>query len=211
MSEEIVFYHNPQSRGRIAHWMLEEVGAPYRVALIDFEKREHKTPEYMTINPMGKLPAIVHHGVVVTETPAIVAYLADAYPKAGLAPTHDDPARATYLRWFFFGASCLEYAVVDRMLSRPEVERRGAIGYGSYEDTLNALETALTPGPYILGERFSAVDVYLSSAIGWGMMVKSLDPRPAFTAYQARCSTRPALQRSLAQNTEFLTQIQARR
>jgi glutathione S-transferase len=208
MSDEtITLYHNPMSRGRIAHWMLEEVGAPYRVQLLSFEKGEHKTPSFLAINPMGKLPTIIHRGVVVTEAAAICAYLADAFPAAKLAPALDDPARGTYLRWLFFGIGCVEPAIVDRMLSRPVVEKRGAIGYGSYDDTLNALEQAIAPGPYILGERFSAADVYLCSAIGWGMATKALEPRPTFQAYAAHCAERAAYKRSNAQNEEFAKQL----
>lgn len=197
MANTITFYHNPMSRSRIVHFMLEELGAPYETRLVSLEKGEHKAPEYLAINPMGKLPAIVHRGVVVTETAAICLYLADEFPAAGLAPAIGDPKRGTYLRWFFFGAGCVEPAVVDKMLGRPPVERKGAIGYGSYEDTLAALETALTPGPFILGERFSAVDVYVGSQIHWGLMVKALEPRPSFQQYADRIAARPALQRLL--------------
>jgi glutathione S-transferase len=206
---EITFYHNPMSRGRIAHWMLEEVGAPYETKLINFEKREHKSPEFLAINPMGKLPTIVHGGTVVTEAAAICTYLADAFPEAGLAPAVSDPKRGTYLRWLFFGAGCLEPAVVDRLLDRPPPERPGSLGYGSYEDTLNALEKAVTPGPFILGDQFSAADVYIGSQIGWGLMVKSLEPRPAFLAYVARWNQRPAFQRVLAQSNELAEKMKA--
>lgn len=194
MSETITFYHNPVSRGRIAHWMLEEVGVPYDTRVLDFEKNEHKTPEYLAVNPMGKVPAIVHRGVVVTEAAAICVYLADAFPAAGLAPAADDSRRGTYLRWLFFGAGCVEPALIDRMFARPPVERPGALGYGSYEATLHALELAIAPG-WILGSQFSAADVYLGSQIIWGLMTKGLEARPAFEQYAARCKTRPALQR----------------
>jgi glutathione S-transferase len=134
----------------------------------------------------------VHNGTVVTEAGAICAYLADAFPKAGLAPLTNDTARGTYLRWLFFGAGCVEPALVDKMLSRPQVERPGTLGYGSYEDMLNALEKAVTPGPWVLGQRFTAADVYLGSEIGWGLFTKSLEPRPAFLRYVERCAQRPA-------------------
>src|SRR5262245_27703651 len=123
MSDSIVFYHSPLSRGRIVHWMLEEVGAPYEVKLVRMDQKEHKKPEFLAVNPMGKLPAIVHRGVVVTEAAAICTYLADAFPQAGLAPQPTDSKRGTYLRWLFFGAGCLEPALIDRMFSRPQVER----------------------------------------------------------------------------------------
>jgi glutathione S-transferase len=195
MSDRITFYHNPMSRGRIAHWMLEETGAPYDVKILSFEKREHKSPEFLAVNPMGKIPAIVHRGTVVTEAAAICAYLADAFPESRLAPPTSDPKRGTYYRWLFFGAGCVEPALVDKLFARPPVEREGALGWGNYADTLNALEKAITPGPYILGDQFTAADVYIASQIGWGMMTKSLEPRPAFEAYFARASARPAFER----------------
>jgi glutathione S-transferase len=198
MSDKVTFYTNPMSRGRMVHWMLEEVEAPYEPKILDFEKREHKSPEYLAINPMGKLPAIVHRGVVVTETPAIITYLADTFASGRLAPKLDDPKRGTYLRWMFFGAGCVDPAIMEKMLNRAPVERTGALGYGTYEDTLNALEKAITPGPYILGDTFSAVDLYIGSQIGFGLMTKSLEPRPSFQAYAARVTERPAFQRAQA-------------
>ena len=197
MRETITFFHNPMSRARIVHWMLEEIGAPYETRVLSFEKNEHKAPEYLAVNPMGKVPAIVHRGVAVTEAAAICTYLADAFPKAGLAPPAGDPRRGTYLRWLFFGAGCVEPALVDRMFARPPVERPGALGYGSYEATLHALELAVAPG-WILGSQFSAADVYVGSQIIWGLMTKALDARPAFEQYAARCNARPALQRATA-------------
>jgi glutathione S-transferase len=197
MADTITFYTNPMSRGRIVHWLLEELGVPYEMKILDFEKREHKTPEYLAINPMGKVPAIVHRGVVVTESGAICLYLADAYPKAGLAPALDDPQRGAYVRWFFFGAGCVEPAMVDKMFGRPPVERKGALGYGSYDDTVEVLAQALTPGPYFLGDRFSAADVYVGAQIQWAMMAKALEPRPVFQQYVERIAARPALQRVL--------------
>jgi glutathione S-transferase len=205
---EITFYHNPMSRGRIAHWMLEEVGAPYTVQLIDFEKQENKSPQFLAINPMGKLPTIVHRKTVITEAAAVCAYLADAFPAAKLAPALDDPARGTYYRWLFFGAGCVEPAIMDRMLSRPS-GRSASLGYGSYEDTLNALEQAVGNGEYILGDRFSAADVYVSSQIGWGMMTKGIEARPAFQAYVERTNQRPAVKRITEQNEKFTQQLKA--
>jgi len=196
MSETIVFYHNPQSRGRIVRWMLEEVGAPYEVRLIDFKSGAHKAPDYLAVNPMGKLPAISHRGAVVTECAAICAYLADAFPASGLAPPPSE--RASYYRWLFFAAGSLEYAMVDRMLGRPAPERPAAIGYGSYADTMGAVEQALGSGPWMLGDRFSAVDVYIGSQLSFGMMRKGIDPTPMLSAYVARCWARPAAVRATA-------------
>jgi glutathione S-transferase len=209
MSDEIVFYHNPMSRGRIARWMLEEVGAPYRTELLRFDAREHKTPEYLAINPMGKIPTVVHGGVVVTECAAICAYLAEAFPEAGLAPPVGDPQRGTYLRWLFFGAGCVEAAIVDRMFSRPMPDRPGAIGYGSYDDTMNAVEAAITPGPFILGDRFSAADVYVGSQLAWGTMTKALEPRDTFSRYLAGVRDRPAAQRAAQLDLELAESMKA--
>jgi glutathione S-transferase len=207
MSDEIVFHHNPMSRGRIVHFMLEEVGAPYRIELRSFEKREHKSPEYLAINPMGKIPAIEHRGTVVTEAAAICAYLADAFPEARLAPALDDPARGTYLRWLFFAAGCLEPALVDRMLDRAPAEHPGRVGYGTFEQTIDVLEGALTPGPFLLGDRFSAADVYVGSEIGFGLRSQSIEPRPVFVATMARLSERPAFKRMVAQNEELVRKL----
>jgi glutathione S-transferase len=204
MSDEIIFFHNPMSRGRIAHYMLEEVGVPYHIELIDFERREHKTADYLAINPMGKVPTIVHNGLVVTEAAAICTYLADAFPEAKLAPALDDPARGTYLRWLFFGAGCVEPALVDRLLKRPIAEPQSALGYGSYEDMVATLEKALAGGPFLLGERFTAADVYIASQIAWGFMGKSLEPRPRFQRYLERVSARPAYERMTHQNNELV-------
>ena len=203
MTEEIVFYHNPRSRAQMAHWMLEEAGAPYRIVPVDFEKGEHKTPSFLALNPMGKLPTIVDRGTVVTETAAIIAYLADAFPKAGLAPPVGDPARGTYYRWLFFGAGCFEPALLDTMLKRPPPERKMAVGWGSYEDVLATLKTALAKGPYLLGDTFSAADVYVGSELRWAMMfgAPGLKGEKIFDDYVARLATRPALQRVTAATT----------
>lgn len=195
MSDEVVFYSSPMSRGRIVHWMLEEVGAPYRFEVVNLETQDQKKQGFLAVNPMGKVPAIVHRGTVVTECGAICAYLADAFPAARLAPPTGSPTRGTYYRWMFFGGTCVEAAVIDRMLSRPAASRPGALGYGSYEDTVATLEKALTPGPNILGAQFSAADVYIGSQIAFGMMVKALEPRPAFQAYVNRLQERAAYKR----------------
>jgi glutathione S-transferase len=196
MSEEIVFYTNPMSRGRIVRWMLEEVGQPYRTEVLDYGTTM-KAPAYLEINPMGKVPAIRHRGVTVTECAAICAYLADAFPQAGLAPALDDPARGTYLRWLFFGAGPLEAAVTAKslgLLAPPD--KAGMAGYGAFDQMVDALETAIEAGPYILGERFSAADVYVGSQIGWGLQFKTLPERPSFAAYAARITARPAAKRA---------------
>jgi glutathione S-transferase len=195
MNDTVTLYHSPVSRGQIVFWMLEEAGAPYEVKLVRLEKAEHKSPEFLRINPMGKIPAIAHRGTVITETAAICAF-----PAAGLAPDLDDPQRGTYLRWLFFGAGCLEPAIVDRMFSRPPPSSPATMSYGNYADTVNAVEQALTPGPFVLGERFTAVDVYLGAAVGWGLQTKALEARPVFLNYLSRVTQRPAYQRYMEKN-----------
>ncbi len=198
MTEDIVLYTNPMSRGRIVRWMLEEVGVPYRAEALGYGTTM-KSPDYLALNPMGKVPAIVHRGVVVTECAAICAYLADAFPAARLAPALDDPARGTYLRWMFFAAGPFEAAVTAKSLNLlAPADKAAMAGYGSFEAVVDALETAVAKGPYILGDQFSAADVYVGSQIAWGLMFKSIPERPAFTAYAARIAGREAALRARA-------------
>ena len=192
MSDELVFYTHPMSRGRIVRWMLEELGQPYRTEIMDYAT-SLKAPEYLAINPMGKIPAIRHGAAVVTEAAAICAYLADAFPEAGLAPPPGDRRRAPYYRWLFFGAGPVESMVVSQALGvevKPEQKRM--VGWGDRADTLNALETAVSGGDYILGDAFSAADVYVGASIGWGMQFGAIDKRPAFVSYSERMQSRPA-------------------
>jgi glutathione S-transferase len=196
MSEELVFYTNPMSRGRIIRWMLEETGAPYRTEVLDFAS-SMKAPAYLAINPMGKVPAITHRGVTVTEGAAICAYLADAFPAANLVPATIDPQRGVYYRWLMFACGPVEAAVTNKSMGfEVPAERRVMAGYGCLEDTLDALEQAVTGRSYLAGDRFSAADVYVGSQIGWGMMFGSIEKRPAFEAYWAGLSQRPAAKRA---------------
>jgi glutathione S-transferase len=212
MSEDIVFYFNPRSRAQMAHWMLEEVGAPYRIVPIDFEKRQHKTPEFLAVNPMGKLPTITWRGAVVTETAAIIAFLADAFPAAGLAPAPDDPQRGPYYRWLFFGAGCIEPALLDRTFKRPDPPVKGALGYGSYDDMVNTLKQGLSPGPYLLGSKFTAADVYVGSEIYWAGKIGAyrFNEDKIFADYIDRLSKRPAWRRSIARDSKSHTPDHAR-
>lgn len=188
----LTLYTNAQSRGRIAHWMLEETGATYDTVWLDYGP-PMKSPEYLAINPMGKVPTLVHGSAVVTECAAICAYLADRFPANHLAPAADDPLRATYLRWLFFAAGPLETAVTAKSLGWevPEGSSQMA-GFGSYADTLNALEGALQQGPWLCGEQFTAADVYIASQLGWGMMFETIEKRPVFERYVERAYARPA-------------------
>lgn len=192
MTEDLVFYTNPMSRGRIVRWMLEEVGQPYRTEILDYGTTM-KAPAYLAINPMGKVPALTHGGAVITEGAAICAYLADTFPEASLAPPPGDTLRGPYLRWMFYAAGPLEAAVLNQALKVEVPEGRHAmVGYGSFQAVMNVLEDAVSQGPYLLGEQFSAADVYLGSQIGFGLRFSSMEKRPAFERYWARISARPA-------------------
>jgi glutathione S-transferase len=196
MTDELVFYTHPQSRGRIVRWMLEEVGQPYRTEVLEYGGTM-KGPEYRAINPMGKVPAIRHGETVVTEGAAICAYLADAFPAAGLAPPPGDRGRGPYYRWLFFAAGPLEAAASNRALGFivPEGRER-MIGYGSYEAVIDTLEQAVSGGDWLAGYAFSAADVYVGSHIGFGMQFGTIERRPAFERSCARISARPAAVRA---------------
>jgi glutathione S-transferase len=190
----ITLYSNPRSRGRIARWMLEEVGADYEVAWIDFDD-PGRVAEFRTVNPMGKVPAIRHGDAVVTETAAICAYLADAFVDAGLAPPV--ARRADYYRWLFFAAGPLEAAITNQALGvQPTPRQQGFVGYGDLARTLDTLETALAGASWIAGERFTAADVYVGSQIGFGLQFGTIDKRPAFADYVARATDRDAYRRA---------------
>ncbi|KMO37396.1 glutathione S-transferase [Methylobacterium variabile] len=198
MSDELVFYTHPMSRGRIVRWMLEEVGASYRTEVVGYGPAM-KEAAYRAINPLGKVPALRHHGVTVTETAAICAYLADAFPEAGLAPGLSDPQRGAYYRWLFFGAGPVEAAVTNKALGVvvPDDPRmRGMVGYGSLAEVLDALEGAVSAAEYLAGGRFSAADLYVGAHLMWGMQFGSIERRPAYEAYVARLADRPAAVRA---------------
>jgi glutathione S-transferase len=192
MADELVFYTNPMSRGRIVRWMLEEVGQPYRTELLEYGTTM-KAPDYLRINPMGKVPALAHGDAVVTEAAAICAYLADSFPEAGLAPAPRDRLRGPYYRWLFFAAGPLEAAASNKAFGfELPAERRAMAGYGSLADVLGVLEAALAGREYLVGDRFSAADVYVGSHVGWGMRFGTIETRPEFARYFERLSARPA-------------------
>ena len=191
--EIVTFYYNPMSRGRTVHWLLEELGCEYEVKNLDWSKGEHKSPEYLKINPMGKIPAIIHRNTVVTETAAICAYLADAFLEKGLAPAANDPKRGTYYRWMFFANGCLESAFADKKFPRDPAPPASHAGHGTTEQTIATLEKAVENG-YVTG-KFSAADIFLSSYIGWALSQKDLEPKPAFVNYMKLCTDRPSWSR----------------
>ncbi|MBB6485228.1 glutathione S-transferase family protein [Rhizobium lusitanum] len=193
MAEELVFYTNPMSRGRIARWMLEEIGQPYRTEYLDYGTTM-KSPEYLSVNPMGKVPAIKHGDTVVTEGAAICAYLAETFPDVGLAPTAAE--RGRYFRWMFFTAGPLEAAVTIRALGfEIPPERQRMAGCGSIQSVLDTIEYAVSSSPFIAGDRFTAADVYVGSHIGWGLNFGTIEKRQAFVDYWARVSDRDAYRR----------------
>ena len=196
MTETLTFYTNPMSRGRIARWMLEEVGEPYETVVLDYGTTM-KAPEYLAINPMGKVPAIRHEQTVVTEGAAICAYLADMFPDAGLAPAPGSERRGPYYRWMFFAAGPVEAVVTGKALGLlAPADKKMMAGYGSFDETIDALERGISQHPYICGDQFTAADVYVGSQIGWGMMFGTIDRRPAFADYVGRLQARPAAQRA---------------
>lgn len=194
MSADLIFYTNPMSRGRIVRWMLEEVGAPYETVLLDYASTL-KEAAYLAINPMGKIPAIVHQGQIVTECAAICAYLADAFPEVGLAPATAD--RAAYYRWLFFAAGPVEQAITNSSMGlTPTEQQQRMAGYGSLERVVDVLEKAVAAHPYVAGDRFTAADVYVGAQIGWGMQFGTLPKRDAFLAYSERVMARAAYKRA---------------
>lgn len=190
----LTFYTNPRSRGRIVRWMLEEVGSPYETVVLDYASTMKAEP-YLSINPMGKVPAIVHDGRVVTECAAICAYLAEAFPEAGLAPTADE--RADYYRWMFYASGPAEQAITNRAMGFvPKAEQERMAGYGNFDIVVDTLEKAVSAHRYLAGDRFTAVDVYAGSQVAWGVQFGSLPKRAAFEDYLARVLARPAYRRA---------------
>ena len=204
---ELIFYTNPMSRGQIVRWMLEEVGADYEQRVVQYGP-EMKGPDYRAVNPMGKVPAIVHDGKVVTECAAICAYLAEAFPEAGLAPKADE--RADYYRWMFFGAGPLEQAIINHAMKweSPE-DKQAMLGYGSYELAVETLAGWLADRDFVCGDRFTAADVYVGAQVDWGQAFGTLPPHPVFAAYAERLRARPAYERGKAIDNELIAKAKA--
>lgn len=207
MADKILFYTHPMSRGRIVRWMLEEVGAPYQAEIKQFGTTM-KDPEYKAVNPMGKVPAIVHGKTVVTECAAICAYLADAFPDANLAPPPKE--RGDYYRWMFFAAGPLEAAVTNKTLGvEVASDRERMVGYGNYAEVISTLERAVASHDFIGGYRFSAADVYVGSQIAWGLQFGTIEKRQAFVDYVGRLSERPAYKRATEIDDALVREIKA--
>lgn len=192
---DLVFYTNPQSRGQTVRWMLEEVGEPYDTEILDYGTTMKQEP-YLSINPMGKVPAIAHKGKVVTEVAAIICYLAEAFPHTGLAP-RDDAERADYYRWIFFIAGPIEAAFSNKAAGwEPEADKQRMFGYGTYDLAINTLENALAGKQHIAGDRFTAADLLVGAYVNFMLRFNLLDPRPVFTDYAARMTNRDAYRRA---------------
>jgi len=207
MASELIFYTNPMSRGQIIRWMLEEVGAPYDTEILDYAT-SMKSEEYRAINPMMKVPAIVHKGRVVTEGAAICAYLADAFPEAGLAPREEE--KADYYRWLFFAAGPLEQAVTNKAagFSVSDQQRR-MFGYGHYDLAVETLANHLAGRDFVCGSRFNAADVYVGSAVMWGTQFGTLPKLDSFVAYGDRLAQREAYRRGKEEDNRLIAEIQA--
>lgn len=200
---DLTLYHASPSRSSIVLWMLEELGQPYDVKLIKLSEGDNLKPGFLAINPMGKVPALAHKGTVITEAAAICTYLADEFPQAKLNVPVGTPARGIYLKWLFFGPGCVEPAMIDRAAPRKEEARRGMLGYGTFDTTMDTVAGAIAKGPWLMGEQFTAADVIVGSTIRWGTMFKLIPERPEFTAYLARMAARPAAQRAEAKDKDF--------
>jgi len=200
---DLTLYHASPSRSSVTLWMLEEVGEPYDIHLLKLNDGDQQKPAYLAINPMGKVPALRHGDTVITEVAAICTYLADAFPEKGLSVPIGTPRRGAYLKWLFFGPGCLEYAMTDQVFPRKERPRRATLGYGDYHSVMNVVAQALTPGPYLMGEQFTAADVVIGSNIRWGIAFKMVPERPEFVAYAERLKARPAAQRAEAKDAEM--------
>jgi len=200
----ITLYHHPFSRAANVVWMLEEAGVPYDLRWVDMLAGAQKSGEVLALNPMGKLPVLVDGDAVVTESAAIALYLGDRYAPGRLAPALDDPARATYLRWTLFAPSVMEPAAAART-SGGEFNVR-AIGWGNFDDMVTATRSALSRGPYVLGEQFSMADTVLGGTLRYMLMFKMMDPDPAFDGYVARLQARPAFQRAVERNAAVMAE-----
>lgn len=206
MTDRPLLYHCPQTRGAITNWMNEELGAPCEIKLINLRKGEQDDTDYLAINPMGKIPALRHHGIVVTEVAAICAYLADAYGDLGLAPAPGDPARGAYFRWMFFPPSCIEPAMLDSFVGTAR-ENTSSAGHGAVEDVLRTIDHALDTGPYLLGDRFSAADIVFGSTLNFAVLFGAFTAKPSYTNYIDRLTARAAFQSAQKKDADWAEQM----
>jgi glutathione S-transferase len=199
----LTLYHVSPSRSSVALWMLEETGQPYDIKLVRLSAGDNLKPDYLAINPMGKVPALKHGDTVITELAAICTYLADEFPDKKLNVPIGSPKRGAYLKWLFFGPGCLESAMVDRAAPRKDAADRKMLGYGDFDTTMNVLAKAVEKGPWLMGDQFTAADVVIGANIRWGMIFKLVPERKEFVDYAARIAMRPAAQRAEAKDKEL--------
>jgi glutathione S-transferase len=201
---DLTLYHIAPSRSSIALWMLEEIGQPYEVRLLSMSQGENRQPAYLAVNPMGKVPALEHRRVIITETAAICCYLADAFPDAGLSVPVGDPRRGPYLKWLFFGPSCLEPAMIVESLKLDAPPPRARLGWGDLESVVEVISETLAHRPYLLGDQFTAADIVVGSGVRFGLKImKVLPERPVLVDYVARLGERPAARRAQAKDAEL--------
>jgi glutathione S-transferase len=205
--DTITFYHAPNSRASGVLTLLEELGAPYELKLLNFKTGEQRQPAYLAVNPLGKVPAIVHRGTLVTEQVAIFIYLADLFPAAGLAPAIDDAVRGAYLRWLVFYAACFEPGLVDRAQKR-EAGPLAMSPYGDFDVVIDTVTKQLSQGPYLLGDRVSAADVLWGLAFNWSTSFGLVQKTPVIADYIARITARPGFVKATALDTELAAKFE---
>jgi glutathione S-transferase len=204
-SPELILHHSPNTRSTGALILLEELGAPFHLHLINMKAGEQRQPAYLAINPMGKVPAITHGDALVTEQVAVFLYLADLFPQAGLAPPIGDPLRGPYLRWMAFYGSSFEPALVDK--SQKHAPPPSMAPYGDYDTMLKTLTDQLARGHWVLGERFTAADVLWGTALAWTVMFGLVPETPVVKAYVDRVNARPAVVRARAKDAAWAQQF----
>lgn len=202
---DLVLYHATPTRSSTVLWLLEESGAEFELRPLNLQAGEQRDPEFLALNPMGKVPCLVDRGVPVSEVAAICLYVAERFPQSGLHVEVGDPLRGAFLKWLFFAPGCLEPAIMDRAMPRREEAPKTQIGYGSLRRTLGVISSAIEAGPYLLGDRFSAADVLIGSTLNWAMGFGMIDKEPVFERYVARLKERPAWQRAIARDQEILS------
>ncbi len=207
-TRHVTFFHAPQSRSAGALVLLEELGADYELRVLNLKQGDQRKPDYLRVNPMGKVPAIVHDGALVTEQGAVYAYLADLYPEAGITPAIGDPLRGPYLRWLFYYGSSFEPALIDRSMKR-EPAPASTSPYGDYDTMLKTLTNQLATGPWLLGERFTAADVLWGTALRWTTMFKLVPETPVIGGYIARVAARPAAARAAKIDADLAAKLTA--
>lgn len=200
---DLTLYHASPSRSSVVLWMLEEIGEPYDIHLLSLAAGDNLKPDYLAVNPMGKVPALSHNGTIITEVAAICTYLADAFPQKKLNVPVGTPQRGVYLKWLFFAPGCLEPAITDRAAPRRDPPRRAMLGYGDFDTTMNVIAKAVEKGPWLMGEQFTAADVVIGANIRWGTIFKLIPERKEFLDYAARIAARPAAQRAEAKDKEL--------